>query len=89
MRCSRVLRIVMGVLRTVGRYAVRGLMGMQSTWIVVMPEVDEGSADRCGDAVPSPDEPPVFRQFQPRGRCLRPLSAAERRAWVDLEQRLR
>jgi hypothetical protein len=89
MRRSRVRRIVVGVLRTAGRYAIHGLIGMQSTWIVVMPEVDEASADRCGGAVPSPDEPPVIRQFHPGRRRPRRLSAAERRAWADLERRLR
>lgn len=88
MRRGRFRLIVVGVLRAVGRYAVRGLIGMQSTWLVVMPEVDQASAGQCGDAVPAPNEQSVSRQFPPRRRGPR-LSAAERRAWADLEQRLR
>ena len=88
MRRGRFRLIVVGVLRVVGRYAVRGLIGMQSTWLMVMPEVDQASAGQCGDAVPAPNEQSDSRQFPPLRRGPR-LSAAERRAWADLEQRLR
>lgn len=88
MRRDRVRLTVLGVLRVVGRYTMRGLIGMQSTWLVGMPEADEAIAGRCPDLVPFPAEQSAFRQFQPRRRGPR-LSAAERRAWADLEQRLR
>jgi hypothetical protein len=89
-RRSSARRIVADILRAVGRYAVIGLMGMQSAgWIVIMPEADEAGPCRCGDPAPPPYEPVASQRFRPRRRRARRLSAAERRAWVELEQRLR
>jgi hypothetical protein len=85
---SRVRRVVVGVLRAVGRFAVDSLIAMQFS-VMVAPGVYEAGASRRGGVVPSPEEPPISGQLQPGRRRARRLSAAERRAWADLEQRLR
>ena len=87
MRRTRVRRIAMKAMRAVGRFAVRSLIAMDCIGMG-MPEFYEVSADRYGGGVSSPEEPSGPEQFRfPRHRARR-LSAAERRAWSDIEQRL-
>jgi hypothetical protein len=87
-RHSRVRRVVVGVLRAVGRFTVDSLIATQFS-VMVAPAVYEAGADRRSGTTPSPEEPPDSGQLRPRRRRARRLSAAERRAWADLEQRLR
>jgi hypothetical protein len=87
-RRSRVWRVVVDVLRAIGRFTVDSLIATQFS-VMVAPAVYEASASRLGGAVPSQEGPPISERLRPGRRRARRLSAAERRAWADLEQRLR